>query len=473
MFSLYLGDYIMTDDGGTPDTETEFGFELEGKDSGEHKHPANRRAGTHSSAKVLEEDELAQEAQKAESEYGDALENQKEREIGFRDLKRRLENNAGDENQPVNRFLADATETGLAGVDDDWEIVSSEYLEEDGEPLEFAQEDQGLMDYFQTASGAIDNLSEQVTQFTGLISNVTEREQERVEELESEIQEAEERKEKRIREAEAEKEEEVDGLKSQVANMSTSDLDDSTYEEPNDMWQQEWDDISGSFSSTVEQAESEYDETEAELEAEKEEVQQDAEEQRSTLRNQKQSLVSERADRLDELEEVHVEFSNDVIEYAEEQKDGLEDLVITLRSLENMRGDYGDNSVAEALEGSSELSQDQQAISQDINTAATAVAYRALERIDNLEDAVSDYARADEAITDRLDEQEARVGTRLDEVVDIYDDLALEDISGDDDYGINALRERVQSHVENATNTEYDAVEEFREEVESMARTPT
>ena len=464
----------MTDDeGGEEQTLEEIGFELEGKDAESNGHPANRRAGTHASAQVVDEEELARSAQSAESEYGNALTNQRQREINLRDLKRRLESKAGDENQPVNRFLADAKATGLAEVDNEWGIVSSDYLEEDGEPIEFASEDQSLMDYFHTVSGSIDNLSQQVTQFTGLMSNVSEREQERVNEIEAEIEEAEERRDERITEAEEEKEGEVEGLKDQVAHMATSDLDESGYDEPNDMWQEEWDDISGSFDSVVEEAEAEYAEAEAELEEEKDQVQQNAEEQRSTLRSQKQDLVSDRKDRLDELEEVHVDFSNDVVEYVEDQAESIEDLFITLSSLGNMRDLHGAKSVEESLEGSAELAQDQQGVSQDISSAANAIAKRALTRIDYLEDAVTDYAAAADAITDRLEEQDARVGTRLDEVVELYDDLGLDDISAeDDDYGIGALEERVQSHVEKATDADYDAVDEFREEIESMARMP-
>ena len=464
----------MTDEGnGEDQTLEEMNFELEGKDTESNGHPANRRAGAHASAQVVDEEELARRAQSAETDYGSALTNQRQREINLRDLKRRLESKAGDENHPVNRFLADAKQTGLAEVDDEWELVSSDYLEEDGEPIEFAEEGQGLMEYFQTVSGAIDNRTEQVTQFTGLMSYVSQQEEQRVEEIEAELEEAEERRDERIAEAEEEKEDEVDGLKDQVAHMATSDLDESGYDEPNDMWQEEWSDITGSFDSVVEEAEAEYAEREEELEEKREDARQNAEEQRSTLRSQKQDLVSERKDRLDELEEVHVEFSNDVIEHVEDQAESIEDLFMTLSSLGNMQDTYGARSVEESLEGSPELSQDQQGVSQDIGRAANAIAKRALTRIDYLEDAVSDYATAADAITDRLEEEDTRVGTRLDEVVGLYDNLGFDDISADDeDYGIGALEERVKQHVENATDAEYDAVEEFREEIESMARMP-
>ncbi|WP_414837304.1 hypothetical protein ACK3SF_03490 [Candidatus Nanosalina sp. VS9-1] len=460
------------DDNGEETVEEEFGFELEGREAEVNGNPANRRAGTHANANVLDEDELAREAQSAESEYGNALGKQRQREIQFRDLKSRLESRAGDENQPVNRFLADARETGLAEVDDEWELVDLKYLEEDGERIEFADEDQSLMEYLQSNSAAVDTLSSQVQQFTGLISNVSDRERERVDEIEQEIEQAEERRDERIEQAEREKEEEVGDLKSQVSGMSTSDLDESSYDETNDMWQQEWDDISGSFRTTVEEAESEYEERREELEEEKQEVRSDAQEQRSTLKDEKQDLVSERTDRMDELEEVHVEFSTDVIEYVEDQAESIEDLFITLSSLGNMRDVYEAKSVPETLPGSPELSQDQQGVVQDISRAANAVAKRALTRIDYLEDAVTDYAQAAEAITDRLDEEDVRVGTRLDEVVGLYDHLGLDDITAEDDYGIHSLTERVQSHVEDATGEEYDAVEEFREEIESMARMP-
>lgn len=449
---------------------TEFGFELEGREDVDKGHPTNRRAGTRATATVLDEDELAREAQNAESQYGNALTNQKDREERFRRLKNQLEGQAGDENQPVNRFLADAEATGLADVDNEWEVVSSDYLEEDGEPIEFADEDQELLDYFMKNSGAIENLSEQVTQFTGLLSSVSEKEKERINEIESQLEEAERKRDEAIEEAQEEKENEVDNLQDQVANMATSDLDTSEYGEPNDMWEEEWSDISGGFNATVEEAEARYDDREEELEQERAEIQRDAEEQRSTLRSQKQSLVSARADRLDEIEEVHVEFSNDVIEYVEEQAEGLEDLFITLSSLQNMRDSHQNESVAEALPGSAELSQDQQGISQDINSAANALATRALTRIDYLEDAVTDYAAVAETLPGILEEQAPRVGERLETVVSEYEGLALE-VEGDE-YGIEGLERRVQSHVEEITDSEYDAVDEFREHVESMARMP-
>ena len=230
----------MTDDkDGSSDTN--FGFELEGReDMDESKgHPTNRRAGTRASANVLDEDELARKAQNAESEYGNALTNQKHREERFRRLKNQLEGKAGDENQPVNRFLADAEATGLAEVGNEWEIVSSEYLEEDGEPLEFAEEGQDLHNYFMKNSGVVETLSEQVTQFTGLLSSVSEKERERINQLESELEQAEENRDSTIEEAREEKEQEVDNLQDQVAGMAASDLEGSEYSEPNDMWEDE------------------------------------------------------------------------------------------------------------------------------------------------------------------------------------------------------------------------------------------
>lgn len=459
----------MTGDG-EDSSRFDFGFELEGKEEEGKGNPTNRRAGTRATASVLDEDELAREAQSAESQYGNALTNQKHREEKFRRLKDRLEGQAGDENQPVNRFLADAEATGLASVDNEWEIVSSDYLEEDGKPIEFAEEGQDLHNYFMQNSGVVETLSEQVTQFTGLLSSVSEKERERINQLESLLEQAEEERDEAIEEAREEKEQEVDDLQDQVAGMATSDLENSDYSEPNDMWEDEWSDITGGFNSDIDEAEARYEDREQEIEQEMDEVRSDAEEQRSTLRSRKQNLVSQRADRLDELEEVHVEFSNDVIQYVEEQADGLEDLFITLSSLQSMRESHENDSVAEALPGTAELSQDQQGISQDIDSAANAIATRAFTRIDYLEDAVTDYAAVADMLPDVLEEQDPRVGERLDTVVSQYDGLAL-DVSGDE-YSIEGLERRVQSHVEEITGADYDAVDEFREHVESMARMP-
>jgi hypothetical protein len=136
-----------------------------------------------------------------------------------------------------------------------------------------------------------------------------------------------------------------------------------------------------------------------------------------------------------------------------------------------MNSEYSEHSVAadDDLRGS--LDQDQQAVAGEIAEAANSMARRALERIDYLEEAVTDYAQATDAITDMLDEQDARVSTRLDEVTGLYDDLGIE-VEGEDEYGVEALRERVRDHVEGATDQDYDALDEFRQEIESMARAP-
>jgi|GEM_PF-3460406 len=455
---------------GEDSSRFDFGFELEGREEENKGNPANRRAGTRATASVLDEDELAREAQNAESQYGNALTNQKHREEKLRRLKDQLEGQAGDENQPVNRFLADAEATGLADVDNEWEIVSSDYLEEDGDPIEFAEEGQDLHNYFMKNSGVIENLSEQATQFTTLLSSVSEKEKKKLEDLQSELEKAQRKRDKRVEKAQKKKQKEALKLGSQVQGMVDSDLDGSEFDGAEDMWEQEWSDISRGFNSDIEDAEARYEDREQNIEQEMAEIRSDAEEQRRTLRSRKQSIVSQRADRLDELEEVHVEFSNDVIQYVEEQAEGLEDLFITLSSLQNMRDSHENDSVAEALPGTAELSQDQQGVSQDINSAANAIATRALTRIDYLEDAVTDYAAVADMLPDVLEEKAPRVGERLDNVVSQYEGLAL-DVSGDE-YGIEGLERRVQSHVEEITGSDYDAVDEFREHVESMARMP-
>ena len=457
-------------------------------------HPAQLRGGAKGGATVRDEEELSQTALEAESKYRKNLEKQHSRASWFENLEDQLMDTAGRENLPVVSFLADAQATGKAGVDDDWSVNSAKYLVgDDGEPIEFAEEDQDLLNYFHTISGEIDNRTEQVNTFTTLMGNVSDKQDQYEERVETQLEEAEETKEERIEEAETEyeeaieeaeetKDEEVDALKSQVANQSSSDLEGSRYEDTDEMWEEEWDDISGEFKDRkqeleeekeeeIEEAKSEYDEIRNELEEEKEEKLSDFKEQRETLRENKQQAVSERAERLDELEEVHVEFSNDVIEYVKRQAESLKDITVTLGSLENMSSHYSSESVAvdEELRGS--LDQDQQAVAGEIAEAANSMARRALERIDYLEDAVTEYAQATEAITDMLDEQDARVSTRLDEVRDLYDNLGIE-VEGEDDYGIEGLRERVRDHVESATGTEYDAIDEFRQEIESMARAP-
>ena len=472
--------------------ETEFERAREDEENRDTRNPKNMRAGAKATGQVRDLDELARDAQEAESAYGAVLERQNSRAQWFENLEERLQDNAGRENLQTVKFLADAQKTGQAQVEDEWEVNASSYLEEGGEPIEFAEEDQRLVDYFQTQSGAIDNLSETATQFTGLLSKVSNKEEAFVEEIEDELDQAEQEKEERIEDVESEyeqrleaaeedKQEEIGKLKDQVANQSTSDLESSSYEETDDLWEDEWSDISGGFKSTkeeleeerqqkVEEARSEYEERREELEERKEERVEDFQEQREELRDHKQQAVSKRADRLDELEEVQLEFSNDVIDYVEERAEAINEIAVTLGALENKREHYNNNSVEHDEELRGSLEQDQQGVSTEITAAANSMAKRALTEIGYLEDAVTDYAQASDAITDMLDEQEARVGTRLDEVVGLYDDLGL-DVE-DDEYGIKGLEERVKTHVENATETEYNALDEFRQEIESMARTP-
>lgn len=457
-------------------------------------HPAQLRGGAKGGATVRDEEDLSREAQEAEGVYGQNLKKQHSRAEWWEDLEDQFMDTAGRENLPVVSFLADAQATGKASVDNDWTIDSAEYLtDEDGEVLEFAEEDQDLMNYFQTVSGEIDSLSEEVSLFTGLMGEVKDDQEQYEQEVEEELQELEEEKEERIEEARNEYEEEleeaeeaksdeVSNLKSQVSNQSPSDFEDSSYEDSTDAWKSEWSDIQEDFKETeeeleeerdekIEEARSEYEEAREEIEEEREEKLADFKEQRRELREQKQEAVEDRADRLDELEGVHVEFSNDVVEYVEEQAEAIKDIAITLGSIENMNSEYSEHSVAadDDLRGS--LDQDQQAVAGEIAEAANSMARRALERIDYLEDAVTDYAQATDAITDMLDEQDARVSTRLDEVTGLYEDLGIE-VDGEDEYGVEALRERVRDHVEGATDQEYDALDEFRQEIESMARAP-
>lgn len=462
----------MSNNEGEGSSETEFGFELEGREDVDKGHPTNRRAGTRATANVLDEDELAREAQNAESKYGNALENQRKREAEVRRLKKQLESDAGDENQPVNRFLADAEATGNAEVDNEWEVVSSEYLEEDGEPMEFAEEDQDLQQYFVKNSGVVENLSDQVKGFVDLLDRVSQKEKKKVNKIEHKLERAKQQKKRAVEKAEEQRQEEIDGLNDQVAQMVTSDTEESEFDDPNDLWSQEWDDLSTGVESDKEEARMKYQSRKQKLQERKQEVREDAREQRSALKDRKQSLTDKRGDRLDELEEVHVEFSNDVIEHVEEQAEGLEDLLVTLSSLENMRQAYQNDSVAESLPGTAELSQDQQGISQDINSAANAIATRALTRIDYLEDAVSDYAAVADVLPDVLEEQAPRVGERLEDVTSLYENLTTGIDPESDEYGIEGLEKRVQSHVEEITGSDYDAVDEFREHVESMARMP-
>lgn len=513
-------------EGGNSQTTEEILNPLDGGEEVEHKHPGRRRAGAHAGATAVSEDELANMAQEVESTFSTNLERQKEREVGIRDLKARLENRAGDENHEVNKFLGTAKKTGKQELADTWSVDSAEYLTEETEiegsegtvtePIEFAEEGQELQEYFQKQSGAIDKLSSQVNEFTKLINRAENKEEEEVsdlqddleqertdfeedlEELETDYQEdleeLETEYENTLSEIESEKDDSVEDLKEQVGDMSTGDVEGTDYEESGDMWSTEWDDIVTEAQEEKEEAESEYEEEREQLDQEFEQEKQELEtefqetkqelqgeiqstkenyrEQRSTLRDTKQDAVSQRADRLDELEEVHAEFSNDVAEYVEEQTDSLTDLFLTMRTLGNMRDDYNEDSVEAALEGSAELNQDQQAISEDLGEAAGALAYRALQRIDNLEDAVGDYASAVDTMTQELDNQKQRVGTQLDDVTGVYDDLLLDSVDSEGEYGIEGLRERVMTHVSDAAEESYDAVDEFREEIESMARAP-
>jgi DNA repair exonuclease SbcCD ATPase subunit len=473
------------DEGGNSQTEEElFENPLDGGEESEHKHPARRRAGAHGTASAVSEEELARQAQEVESEFSSNLERQKQREIQFRELKARLEDRAGDENHEVNQFLGTAKKTGHQELDDDWEVDAADYLVEEVEieteegaetveqPIEFAEEDQSLMDYFHSQSGRVDTLSAQVSQFSSLISNAEEKEEERISELESELEEAEEEYENTLEEIEEEKDESVSGLKDQIANMSEGDVEETNYEETDEMWEGEWDDIVSEAREEKEEAEQEYEEKKEQIEEEIDETKKDFREQRETLRETKQEAVSERTDRLDELEEVHGSFSNDVVEYVERQTENLKSLFVTMRTLENMRGEYSEESVEAALEGSAELNQDQQGISGDISEAAGAIAYRAFQRIDYLEDAVSDYLSAADAITKELDNQDQRVGTRVDEITGLYDHLVLDSVEDEGEYGIEGLKERVMDHVTAASEEDYDALDEFREDIEAMARTP-
>jgi hypothetical protein len=472
------------EDDGSAGLSKLFGDSLDGGEEVEHKHPGRRRSGAHGSARPVSEKELAQKAQEVESEFSTNLERQKQREGRFRELKARLESKAGDENHEINKFLGTAKKTGQQELDEEWGFDSSDYLtngaevEADGgvaavqQPIEFAEHDQSLMDYFHSQSGSIDSLSAQVSQFSNLIGNAEEKEEARVSELEAELESAEQEYENRVDDIESEKESSVSGLKDQISNMSSGDVEDTSYEDTNEMWEGEWDDIVSEAREEKDEAESEYEQRQEEVQAEISEARQDFREQRETLRESKQEAVSERAERLDELEEVHAEFSNDVIEYVEEQTAGLKDLMITMRSLENMREDYSEDSVEAAFDGSAELNQDQRGISADISEAAGSLAYRAFQRIEYLEDAVSDYVTAADAITEELDNQDQRVGTRVDEITGVYDDLLLDSLDETGEYGIEGLRRRVMDHVGNAAEEEYDAVDEFREHVESMARAP-
>ncbi|MFB6116378.1 MAG: hypothetical protein ABEK10_02590 [Candidatus Nanosalina sp.] len=215
------------------------------------------------------------------------------------------------------------------------------------------------------------------------------------------------------------------------------------------------------------------------LDRDKEELEEERErevgmlkEEKETWKQTKQEALSARSEALDEVESVHADFSEDVVEYVQERAEEVDELTRTLGALENMAGEYNERGIVndEDLRGDFNLGQN--GLIEDVEDAATSLAGRALENIAYLEDAVEDYANVAEAMPDLLDEMDDRAGSRIDELRSEYDQLGVEVEDVEDEYGVEALRNRVKQHIEGATGEDYDSLDTFRRQIRAEAENP-
>jgi len=457
--------------------------------------PEAVRGGVNASGSVKDTSELASEATSVSSTFSRNIEQQNNLAGELEDMVDRARDLSARQNIEVHKFTANAEATGEAGVADEWDFEAVDYLEEDGELVEFAEEGDSLQQYSQRVSGEVQNQSATVQTATTIMSERSDEIESTESEYDSKIESAEEELDEAIENAEThfenevenakeDKEEAMEDIKNQIINQTGSDIEDSGYETAAEMSGEESREVQQEFRETknaleeekeekIEEAKAEYESTVEELEEEREEELEDLRDEKKGWKETKQEALQTRADALDEVESVHANFSEDVAEYVQERAEEIDEITRTMGALGNMAGEYNENGIVNDEDLRGEFNLGQNGLIEDVENAAKALGSRALENIEYLEDAVEDYADVAGSMPDLLDEMDDRAGSRLDEVTDLYDQLGV-DVEEDveDEYGVEALRNRVKEHVEAATGEAYDSVDTFRRQIRAEAENP-
>jgi len=457
--------------------------------------PEAVRGGVNANGTVKDTSELASEATSVSSTFSRNIEQQGNLAGELEDMVDRARDLSARQNVEVHQFTANAEATGEAGVADEWDFEAVDYLEEDGELVEFAEEGDSLQQYAQRVSGEVQNQSAKVQTATTIMSERSDEIESTESEYDNKIESAEENLDEAIENAEThfenevedakeDKEEAMEDIKDQIINQTDSDIEDSGYETAAEMSGEESREVQQEFRETknaleeekeekIEEAKAEYESTVEELEEEREEELEDLRDEKRGWKDTKQEALQTRANALNEVESVHANFSEDVAEYVQDRAEEIDEITRTMGALGNMAGDYNENGIVndEDLRGDFNLGQN--GLIEDVENAAKALGSRALENIEYLEDAVEDYADVAGSMPDLLDEMDDRAGSRLDEVTDLYDQLGVDvDEDVEDEYGVEALRNRVKEHVEEATGEAYDSVDTFRRQIRAEAENP-
>lgn len=470
--------------------------EVDSVDTDSRKTPEAVRRGVKAHAEARDPSELASRAQSVSSRFSRNIEQQNNLAEELEEMVDRARDATATQNLEVHRFTADAEATGRAGVEEGWEFDSEDFLREDGELLESAEAGQSLQSYAQSVSSDVQEQSATVQTATTIMGErsreISETKEEygqkldqAEQELEDTIEEAESQYEEGLAQAEEEKEEALDDIMTQIINQTDSDIEDSEYESTAEMSGEESREVQEEFRETEESLEEELEEKKKEARAEYEETVEELEEERArdvemlkeekdSWKQTKQEALEERNGLLDDVEAVHADFSEEVVQYVQDRAEEVDNITRTLGALENMAGDFNEEGIVndDSLRGDFNLGQN--GVIEDVENAAASLASRALENIDYLEDAVHDYADFEGAMPELLDEMSDRAGSRLDEVTDLYDQLGVEvEDDVEDEYGVEALRNRVKQHVEGAKSEDYDSVDSFRRQIRAEAETPT
>lgn len=334
------------------------------------------------------------------------------------------------------------------------------------ELIEFAEEDQDLFTYFHHQSRAIDSLSERITRLTSLLNETREEKETSIEDLEIQLAEAKSEYEQRIDEIESEKEEELEELQQQIKNMSDSDLRATKYDDVDELWQAELEDINAQAEVEEANSENKFEDRKAEIEQEISDIREEFRQRRDTLREDRQDAIDERTKRLDEIEQIHVEFSNDLIAYVQTQSERLAAIFNEMMNIQRQNDSYDRESV-EHIINDSQIFKETRIDKPDVEIAASALACVAFHRIEKIEESVTAYKETTDIITNELDEKPVRVGTRWGELTDIYQSMVPN--SGDqvENHGIAGLKQRVKTLLEMITGVTFESVDGCRATVEA------